>query len=390
MRRLAVVGVAAALVLAGCGEGSGGQGDDDTIRILQLAPYQSQNVSLPFMQTSAEAAVAAVNDAGGINGKKLELIACNEKYDPNESVKCAQEAVREKAAAVVGSLSSAGGQVGPILEAGQIANVGLNPNQPPDAQSKASFLLDSGVPGYAAISVAAARFGNAKKVVATMGDNSNVPFNLKYLQTGADIAGVTIAGNVVIPADAVDYSLYAQRMQDSGADAIVAIPSGPDQVVKIYNGLKAIDADIKIVSSANSFPQTAIDEAGPIANGTLLINGVPSADGSNEWGKQYVAEMTKYEPDEKVIGTVGLRSWAAVHLFAEVARTIDGPVDSKSVWSAFNQTSCLDFMWLKCLNYTEPGPLKDYPRVPSAAGVVFLAEVVDGKIQAKPSFNAYG
>jgi len=389
MRRLAVVGVAVAVVLAGCGEGSGGQGDDGTIRILQLAPYQSQNVSLPFMRTSAEAAVAAVNDAGGIDGKKLELIACNEKYDPNESVKCAQEAVREKAAAVVGSLSSAGGQILPILQEGEVAVVGSNPNLPIDAQSPASFLLDGGTPGYAAMPIAAAKFRGAKKVVATMLDNSSVNENMHYLETGAKAAGVTIVSNVVIPADAVDYSLYAQRMVDSGADAVVGMASGPDFALKLYNGLDAIDAQIKGVMSSNSYPQTVIDEAGPIANGTLLINGVPSADGSNEWGRQYVAEMAKYEPDEKVIGTVGLRSWAAVHLFAEVARTIDGPVDSKSVWNAFNQTSCLDFMWLKCLNYTASGPLEEFPRVPAAASVVFLSEVVDGKIQARPSFNPY-
>jgi len=390
MRNLVViVGALVALVLTGCGSGGNSSGAGGTIKIYQLAPIQSQIVSLPFMKTSAEAAVAAINAAGGVNGTKLELVTCDEKWDPNEAIKCAQEAVAEKAAAVVGSLTAGGSQVMPILESAGIPYLGGNPASPIEAQSKASYLIDSGVPGYSALPIAAAKYMGAKKVVATMLDNSNVPSNEEYLKVGDQVAGVNSVGNIIIPADAVDYSLYAQRLEASGADAIMAIPAGPDQVVKIYNSLKAIGSDLKMIGPANSFPQSAIDQAGKIADGTWLISGIPNADGSNEWGKAYVAEMAKYKPGEKVIGTVGMRTWAALHLFVEVAKTVNGDVTSKTLTDALKSTTCLDFMWLKCLDYSKDGPIGKYPRVPAAAATTFLFEVVNGKIEARKPFNPF-
>src|SRR4051812_17857540 len=143
VRRTIVVAIASALCLAlpacsssntGAGasssSGAGGSAADDasgsapaagsdsgaSLKVMQIAPYESQATSLPFMKTAAQAAVDEINDSGGVNGQQLELLTCNEKTDANEALRCAQKAVQEGVVAVVGSLTSNGAQMMPVLE----------------------------------------------------------------------------------------------------------------------------------------------------------------------------------------------------------------------------------------------------------------------------------
>ncbi|MBC2864971.1 ABC transporter substrate-binding protein [Streptomyces mexicanus] len=224
--------VASGLLLAACGSNSGhGSGSSGAIRITQIAPYHSRTTSLPMMKTSVQAAVDEINDAGGINGRKLRLETCNEEQDPNVALRCAQTAVQDKAAAVVGGLTSVGSTMLPVLEKAKIACIGPDAITPYDAKSPASFLFDAGVPGYAAMpAVAKSAFG-ATKVAAI---------------------------------------------------------------------------------------HTVADDA-------------------NEWGKQYLAAVAKYQPDEKAMSGVGLRAYWAAHLFADVfpAEIVDGRMVVKAPFDPF-------------------------------------------------------
>src|SRR6202008_1638311 len=49
-----------------------------------------------------------VNQAGGVNGYKFQLIDCDSKYDPSSAHQCAQKLISEGVLAIVGWLSLSG------------------------------------------------------------------------------------------------------------------------------------------------------------------------------------------------------------------------------------------------------------------------------------------
>src|SRR5437879_6365744 len=75
------------------------------IKIMTIATLQSPNLAAPQVETAVRARVAALNKAGGINGRPIEPEFCNDKFDPNEGSACARKAVDDKVVAVVGGLS---------------------------------------------------------------------------------------------------------------------------------------------------------------------------------------------------------------------------------------------------------------------------------------------
>ncbi|MFJ3212623.1 ABC transporter substrate-binding protein [Streptomyces flaveolus] len=379
--------VTSGLLLAACGTNDAGAGSSSgAITIMQIAPYHSQTTSLPMMKTSIQAAVDEINDAGGINGRKLRLETCNEEQNPNVALRCAQTAVQERAAAVVGGLTSVGSTMLPLLEKAKIPYIGPDAITPYDGKSPASFLFDAGVPGYAAMPAVAKTALGATKVAAIHNESPAAPTNQDFFEMGAELAGVQILDNIVVPLDAVDLTQYVSRAESDGAEAIVSSMS-PDINLKLWKALQASGSSLRTVMSTGSVSPSLISQAGVAAEGTYLVQGTPVADDTNEWGKQYLAAMAKYEPDEKVLSGVGLRAYWAAHLFADVAKTIKGEVNSQSVWDAFNKVHGMKFAWVDSLSFDEPGPIKELPRVTSTT--VFPAEIVEGKMVAKEPFDPF-
>jgi branched-chain amino acid transport system substrate-binding protein len=80
---LAAMLCASVFALAGCGGSSSG----DTIKIGTLGPYSGDTASYgTAAKAGIELAVSEINDAGGINGKKVELVSYDTKGDATEAV----------------------------------------------------------------------------------------------------------------------------------------------------------------------------------------------------------------------------------------------------------------------------------------------------------------
>lgn len=80
---LAAMLCASVFALAGCGGSSSG----DTIKVGTLGPYSGDTASYgTAAKAGIELAVSEINDAGGINGKKVELVSYDTKGDATEAV----------------------------------------------------------------------------------------------------------------------------------------------------------------------------------------------------------------------------------------------------------------------------------------------------------------
>jgi len=391
-RRLMVLGACSAMAaLSACGSshgGGSGSAAKGPILIDQSVPVQSQTTSLPFMQTSAEAAVAEVNAAGGVKGRKLELTTCDNQYDPNVSLRCAQQAVSNKnVVATVGGLTGFGAQADPLYDQAGLANIGPDAITDADATASSSYLLDAGVPGYAAMPAVAKKYLGATKVAVMDLDNASASDVNGFFTAGAALAGVTIVKRILLPVDATDYSEFVVEAEHAGAQAIVT-DNPPPQDLALWKALQATHSTLHTVMTDGSVSQSLVTQAGSSAEGDYVTGGVPPADDSTPTGKAYLAAMKKYQPKEKILTGTGLRAWAAVHLFADVMNAQSGPVTRSSVKTAFDKVSGLHFDWIDSLSFDKAGPLKQYPRIVST--VNFPQVVKNGQLTPVASFNPFG
>ena len=103
MKKVLFTLAAAALLLAGCGKKEG-----DTIKIGGIFPL-SGNVSVYGVEckNGIDLAIEEINAAGGVNGKKLELISEDDEGNPDKTVNAFQKlTTRDGVKIIIGSLTS--------------------------------------------------------------------------------------------------------------------------------------------------------------------------------------------------------------------------------------------------------------------------------------------
>ena len=103
VRSMAAMGVG---VIVAAGAGSAAQAQD-AIRIGEINSYKAQPAFLDPYRKGLELALAEINGAGGINGKKVELVIRDDGGNPGDAVRNAEELVsREKVDFIVGGFLS--------------------------------------------------------------------------------------------------------------------------------------------------------------------------------------------------------------------------------------------------------------------------------------------
>ncbi|WP_328926261.1 ABC transporter substrate-binding protein [Streptomyces sp. NBC_00190] len=136
-----------ACLVAGCGALPGGTGGSgDTLTVMTFAPEDTKATNMPGMPGMAKAYERWVNAKGGINGRKLRVLTCNEKNTPTGAADCARKAVKEKAIAVVGSYSQHGRAFMAPLEAEGIPFIGGYGVTSEEFQSTLSYPVNGGQP----------------------------------------------------------------------------------------------------------------------------------------------------------------------------------------------------------------------------------------------------
>lgn len=139
-----------ACLVAGCGVlpgGSGGSGaTEGTLTVMTFAPQDSKATNMPGMPGMAKAYERWINSKGGVNGRKLRVLTCNEHNTPTGAADCARKAIAEKAVAVVGSYSQHGRAFMAPLEAEGIPFIGGYGVSSEEFQSPLSYPVNGGQP----------------------------------------------------------------------------------------------------------------------------------------------------------------------------------------------------------------------------------------------------
>jgi hypothetical protein len=63
--------------------GGSGAASGSAIKIMALTPFNTPYDSRPYIYEAVEASAADVNRNGGVNGRPIDVVVCNDKNDPN-------------------------------------------------------------------------------------------------------------------------------------------------------------------------------------------------------------------------------------------------------------------------------------------------------------------
>ncbi|MFI8303818.1 ABC transporter substrate-binding protein [Streptomyces sp. NPDC085927] len=143
--------LAVTILATGCGVLPGPGGDsDEPITVMTWAPEKTNATNKPGMPAFAKAYARWVNAGGGINGRELHVITCNEHNDSVAASRCARTAVKENVAAVVGSYSQHADTFLPTLEGAGIPYIGGYGITTDEFTSPLSYPVNGGQPALLA------------------------------------------------------------------------------------------------------------------------------------------------------------------------------------------------------------------------------------------------
>jgi ABC-type branched-subunit amino acid transport system substrate-binding protein len=340
------VGLAACSSSSSTGSGSADStvsADPGAIKIMVIASMSNPAFDFPETAAAVQARIDALNADGGINGRKVTVLTCDDKNDPNTAAACARQAVSDGVVATVGDYSVQGDSIWPILDPAGIPRIGLRSITDRDATDPLSFPIDGNVnTEYTALAKLMIKEHHCSGMgLASQQDSAAVEQVGASVESAVKSAGVKWAGaNFGTSTGAVaDLSPVATKLVDAGATCVIMIVAPTSQV---QFGQAFLQASPKILLGAagTSIPVNWPTVVPSPLQWTMMDSFAPLT--SNLPGvKQFLSEMKKYSPSA-TLSANAVRSWVAADVFAKVAATISGTITPKSLVAALNKASNID------------------------------------------------
>lgn len=308
------------------------------VPIMVVAPVKVQvGQAFENIFQSARAYAAWLNDHGGINGKPVKVIYCDDRGDPNQAVTCARQAVSSKVAAVVGSYSTNQASIVSVLEAANIAYFGTCCAAfPQEFSSKASFPFGSQWAINIGLGAAAAKGCENIGVLSY-----DVPGFKEFLDGLYDGAlkgyGKTVKARAYVRlTDVGDLSPQVAQVT-SGTDCVV-LGVTEAYVMQFLAAMKQAGAKQRLIGMQGNLDAKACANFKSLCQNAIVVGTYP--DMSSPVWATYRSALATYKAkkglDYNSLG--GLGAWAGLVGFTKIAKTIKGPITGPSFLAAASET----------------------------------------------------
>ena len=334
--------LALSLTAAACGQKDDAAENSNAIKLIFIGQLTdtANTTPVPEMLAGAEAAVARINGQGGVNGRPLLLISCDDKADPNEAAKCARKAVREKVAASVGSNSNFSEAILPVLERGNIASIGQLPITQGDFSNANSFPLQAGSPGMIAGAARLIVEQGTRNLQLVAVDSPAGSLNEKFASAALSGSAAKILGLTLVPIGAPDYAGYVAAATRNSDGMVIGMNS--DQAGRFLQALHVSGKSVPVALTVGAVPPDMVKRLGDAAEGLLVTAPFRPLETGGKSNAQFLADMKAHAPDAKR-NVFSQGGWIAVETFAR-AMTAQKVKDysPESVLRAMSSLSDLD------------------------------------------------
>ncbi|MEV8022741.1 ABC transporter substrate-binding protein [Streptomyces sp. NPDC086554] len=338
--------VACASLTTGCGviPGSTGGSGDEPVTVMTWAPENTKATNKPGIPAMAKAYARWVNAHGGLDGRTLKVITCNDDNDPVGAADCAREAVSKKVAAVVGSYSQHGQSFLSPLEVAGIPYIGGYGVTDEEFSSPLSYPVNGGEPALMA--------GNGRQLAARCERVSLVrPDTIagddlpKLLDAGLAEGRRKPAADIRAPEDGTDFTSQAEQAltrAGTGGCVTAALGARTDTFYDSYRRTEDAYPTAKISSVLGSVDQSLIDRTGgaegpyegAYVTGWYPAAGDPRWDEMREVIRQQAFGDNRVDPADAGVQT----TWIAYTVLKQVVESLDGgEVSSRSLRRALDK-----------------------------------------------------
>lgn len=350
VRHAVVPLVATSALLSGCGVLPGGSGDSQgPVVVMTWAPVDTKATNMPGMIATAQAFERYVNDNGGLGGRKLKVLTCNERNDSVAVAKCVQQAADAHAVAVVGSYSEQGRSFTTALESNDIPYIGGYGITQDEFLSPLSYPVNGGVPALLAGS-GAQLAAACKKVAFVRPDTITGDQFPNFLNHGLKSMGHNPARDLRAQDDATEYTGVAeQAVGDNKASNCVSAVLG-DHTSTFFDSLRRLGdkpPKVRLSSVIGSVQQSLVNATGgansPLEN-ALVTDWYPPASDPKWAEMKSVIDKYAFSDDRIDVADPGVQTtWIAYSVFAKVLRAMDKntKVTATTVEKAFDHTTAL-------------------------------------------------
>ena len=336
-----------------------------------------------FAFDTAEAAAQAINDAGGVQGRPLTILTCDDKFDPNATLDCARQAADADAVAIISGLVLAGDYLDFAAQEGipVIPAVGF---QSAEFQNDISFPITAGGAGLATAAIAEV-LAQGVTVISLVYDESSGVAKPAAEAAAAGLAeqGINVANVIPMPLDIADASSILAAAEAGGAEGVALLVQG-SQAAKFITAADQAGSTLIIGSYDLSLEPATIETLGPAADGVLMASSFrPLTDTSNPGVEQFFDEMAAYDPtitlDDWSIPGVGLGTYAATHLVGEAAAAA-ATVDAAGVLAALAELTDFDIGIMAPIDFSAPNTtfIPTFTRVFNTS--YFFSEIQDTEL----------
>ncbi|MBB4714425.1 ABC transporter substrate-binding protein [Streptomyces luteogriseus] len=340
--------VACASLLAGCGVVPGTTGDagDGTITVMTWAPQDTKATNKPGMPAFAQAYARWINAAGGINGRKLNVLTCNDHNDSVDAAKCARRAAKENAVAVVGSYSQYADSFFPSLEGAGIPYIGGYGITNAEFTSPLSYPVNGGQPALlAGLGSALAGCGPVALIRPDTIAGDQLP---PLLDSGLKAGGHRASTDQRAAEDATEYDGQAERALRTttrgAADDGCVVPALGDRNGTFMDSFRRARGDYPEVRTATvlgSVDQTVIDATGGASGpyeGSYITGWYPVASDPRWDGMKRVIREQAFGDNRIDPADAGVQTtWIAYTVFRQIVESLgDGEVSADTVAEALD------------------------------------------------------
>jgi branched-chain amino acid transport system substrate-binding protein len=305
------------------------------------------------MREGLLAAFAEVNNAGGVRGRKIELVSVDDGYEPNKAIDAAKKLIGEdKVFALIGSVGTPTSvAVQPIAAEAGVPFIG--------AFTGAEFLREPFKANV--INVRASYFQETETMVEHLTTDLGLTKIAIFYQDDAfgqaGLAGVKRAldkrkmalvaeGTYERNTVAVKGALLAIKKADPEAVIMIGAYKPCAEFIKLARQIK-LDSVFVNISFVGS--DALARELGPAGAGVVVTQVVPlPEDGAVALVGRYRAALKAMKPDAQP-GFVSLEGYAVGRLFVAALEKIDGDVTRKALLDAVAKTGTFDLGGLRMI-----------------------------------------